>query len=45
MLLIPASTPAGSHYIIARSDASDATAEAQETNNTKARAISISASP
>jgi subtilisin family serine protease/subtilase family serine protease len=45
MLAIPVSTPAGSYYIIARSDASDATAEAQETNNNKSRAISISPSP
>ncbi len=45
MLAIPASTPAGSYYIIAKSDGDDAIAEAQEANNTKARSISIAAAP
>jgi subtilase family serine protease len=41
VLTIPASTPAGSYYIVAKSDSDDAIAEAQETNNTRARSISI----
>ena len=43
MLPIPVSTPAGSYYIIAKGDGSDAIAEAIENNNTRARSISITA--
>jgi subtilisin family serine protease/subtilase family serine protease len=44
-LVIPAGTAAGSYFLIARSDGTDAIAEAQETNNTRARSISITAPP
>jgi subtilisin family serine protease len=42
-LLIPASTPAGTYYIIAKGDGANAITEAQETNNTRAKSISIGA--
>jgi subtilase family serine protease len=45
MLPIPTSTAAGTYYIIAKSDGGDVIAEAQETNNTRARSISIVAAP
>ncbi len=38
---IPAGTPPGSYYILARADASGAVAEASETNNTTAKVIAI----
>jgi subtilase family serine protease len=44
-LLIPATTLPGTYCIIARSDDADAIAEAQESNNTRARTISITAPP
>jgi subtilisin family serine protease/subtilase family serine protease len=43
-LLIPASTPAGSYIIIAKSDGNDSIAEVLENNNTRTRSISITAS-
>jgi subtilisin family serine protease len=45
MLLIPASTAAGTYYIIAKGDGENAIVEAQETNNTRSRSISIVAAP
>jgi subtilase family serine protease len=36
-LTIPASTPAGTYYLIAKADADDTVPETQETNNTTAR--------
>jgi subtilase family serine protease len=45
MVGIPASTAAGSYYIIAESDGDDVIAEAQETNNTRPRGVSILAAP
>jgi subtilisin family serine protease/subtilase family serine protease len=42
---IPASTAAGTYYIIAKGDGENAIAEAQETNNTRARSISIQVAP
>ena len=45
MLLIPVTTPAGSYFIIAKGDGPNAIAEAQETNNTRAKSISITAAP
>ena len=42
---IPASTPAGTRYIIAIADGDSAMAEATENNNTRARSISIAAAP
>jgi subtilase family serine protease len=45
MVPIPASTAAGTYYIVAKSDGEDAIAEAQETNNTRSRSISILAAP
>ena len=42
-LLIPASTPAGSYIIIAKSDGNNAIAESLENNNTRMRTISITA--
>ena len=43
-LLIPASTPGGTYYIIAKSDGDDSVAESLENNNTLLRSISITAS-
>src|SRR5262245_12693370 len=40
---IPAGTPAGSYYLLARADAMDALAETVETNNVLARAIQVGA--
>jgi subtilisin family serine protease len=40
-LTIPQTTPAGSYYIVAKGDGDDAIGEAQETNNTRARSITI----
>jgi subtilase family serine protease len=45
MLLIPVTTPAGSYFIIAKGDGPNAIAEALETNNTRAKSISITAAP
>ena len=45
MVPIPASTVPGTYYIIAKGDGSAAIAEAEETNNTRARSISITAAP
>ena len=42
-LVIPASTPAGLYYIIAKSDGNDTVPEAIESNNTRAKSISITA--
>jgi subtilase family serine protease len=42
-LLIPASTAAGTYYIIAKADGDDAIAESLETNNIRSRSISITA--
>lgn len=42
-LPLPASTPAGTYYIVARSDGTDLMGEAQEGNNTRVRTISIAA--
>jgi hypothetical protein len=44
-LLLPAATPAGSYYIIAKGDGDDAIAESLETNNTRAKSITIAAAP
>jgi subtilisin family serine protease/subtilase family serine protease len=44
-LAIPVSTPAGSYYIIAKSDGPDAIAEALENNNTRTKTITITAAP
>jgi len=41
-LTIPASTPPGSYFIIAKSDDGDAVAESNETNNTKTDQIKLS---
>jgi subtilase family serine protease/subtilisin family serine protease len=40
---IPAGTPAGSYYILARADAMDALAETVETNNVLARTVQVGA--
>jgi subtilase family serine protease len=45
LLPIPASTPAGTYYIIAKADGEDAIAESQETNNLRSKSISIAAAP
>jgi trimeric autotransporter adhesin len=45
LLLIPASTAAGTYYIIAKSDGDDALQESLETNNTRIRTITIAATP
>jgi subtilase family serine protease len=45
ILPIPASTAAGTYYIVAKGDGEDAFLEAQETNNTRAKSISIVAAP
>ena len=42
---IPASTAAGTYYIVAKSDGENAILEAHETNNTRAKSISIVAAP
>jgi subtilisin family serine protease/subtilase family serine protease len=44
-LIIPASTTAGLYYIIAKADGDNATAEPQESNNTRAKSITIAAAP
>jgi subtilase family serine protease len=44
-LTIPASTPPGTYYIIAKADGTDSVPEISETNNTRARTITISAAP
>jgi subtilase family serine protease len=44
-LTIPSSTPAGSYFIIAKSDGPDSIDEVQESNNARARAITITTSP
>jgi subtilisin family serine protease/subtilase family serine protease len=44
-LSIPAATPAGSHYIIAKADGDNTMVETTENNNTRARLISIAAAP
>ncbi len=41
MLTIPAGTAPGNYYIIAECDAANVVAELTETNNTKARAITV----
>jgi trimeric autotransporter adhesin len=45
LLLIPASTAAGTYYIIAKGDGDDAIQETLETNNLRSRTISIAATP
>ena len=40
-ITIPASTPAGAYYVIAKADADGAVSETTETNNTLGRAISV----
>jgi subtilase family serine protease len=45
LLLIPASTAAGTYYVIARSDSDDIIEESLETNNLRVRTISIAATP
>jgi subtilase family serine protease len=42
---VPASTAAGTYYIVAKSDGENAILEAHETNNTRAKSISIVAAP
>jgi trimeric autotransporter adhesin len=44
-LVIPASTPAGTYYIIAKSDSDDTIPEAIDNSNTRVRSISITAAP
>ena len=44
-VLIPASTTPGTYYMIAIGDGDDVVAESQETNNTRAKVITISAAP
>jgi subtilisin family serine protease/subtilase family serine protease len=44
-LTIPSTWPAGSYYIIAKSDGGDDIAEAQETNNTRVKSITVTAAP
>jgi len=44
-LPVPASTPAGSYFIIAVADGGNAVGEAAENNNTRAKSISITAVP
>jgi subtilisin family serine protease len=45
LLLIPASTAAGTYYMIAKSDGDDAIQESAETNNVRVRTIVIAATP
>jgi subtilase family serine protease len=45
MLTIPSTWSAGSYYIIAKSDGGNEIAEAQETNNTRVRSITVTAAP
>ena len=45
LLPIPASTEAGTYYVIAKSDGDDAIEESQETNNLRSRIITIAATP
>jgi subtilase family serine protease len=45
LLLIPASTAAGTYYIIAKGDGDDAIRESAETNNLRVRTITIAATP
>ncbi len=45
VLAIPASTAAGTYYIIAKADGDDAVQESLETNNLRTRTISITATP
>ena len=45
LLAIPASTTAGTYYIIAKGDGDDAIQESLETNNLRIRTISITATP
>ena len=45
LLPIPASTAAGTYYIIAKGDGDDAIQETLETNNLRSRTISIAATP
>ena len=40
-ITIPAGTPPGSYYLVARADADGVVAEASEVNNTWSRAITI----
>jgi subtilase family serine protease len=40
---VPASTPPGTYYVIARADAADGVTEALETNNTYVRTIQVTA--
>jgi subtilisin family serine protease/subtilase family serine protease len=44
-LLIPAATAPGTYYIIARADGGDGIAESLETNNVRAKSITIAAAP
>ena len=44
-LPIPASTTAGTYYIIAKADGDNAIAESLENNNTRPRSISVAAAP
>ena len=44
-LVIPASTTAGTYYIIAKSDGNDTIPEAIDSNNTRAKVISITPAP
>ncbi len=44
-LVIPASTTAGTYYIIAKSDGDDSIPEAIESNNTRVKSISITPAP
>jgi subtilisin family serine protease len=44
-LVMPASTAAGTYYIIAQADGNDDVMEARENNNTRAKIISIASAP
>ena len=44
-LLIPASTPAGIYHILAKSDGDDTVPEVYDSNNIRAKSISITAAP
>jgi subtilase family serine protease len=41
LVTIPAQTPAGTHYVIAKSDGDNAAAETQENNNTRSDSVRI----
>jgi subtilase family serine protease len=44
-LVIPATTSAGTYYIIAKADGHNASGEPQENNNTRLKGIAITAAP